>query len=146
MPAQLSLDLETAVVDWLRSDQYVAPALGDTPADQRIWSKDAPREVPLPWVIVRNLGDEMEWESDGTGVGTHTLKITVHGGEQDQVVTIKDLIAAALKDAPLAFAGGQLLYLRRESRTPDLDPDPAPEGVDCFSDFALFKALVECST
>ena len=112
----------------------------------------APPETDLPYAEIGEPEDEAEYQSEGEdGWAPYddrtTIPISIFAPTAKGAKDLANLVEKSLNDAPLTFLAGELLYLRRAARAnPALDPDPAPDGGDCWSVPMTFMAITSKTT
>lgn len=100
------------------------------------------RTLQLPYAKVGEPDeDDSYWTTDGDGLADGHLEIAAYAATKKAARVLGDSIAASLQDAPLAFKAGILIYLRQTSRAAELDPDPGPDGGDCWSETRQFRFM-----
>jgi hypothetical protein len=95
--------------------------------------------APLPYGVLHEPDeddDDLNTSGDRTAEGH--LEIHCYAPTKKAARKLGDAIEASLKDAPLEFTAGWLVYLRQSGRTAELDPDPAPGGGDCWDELRMF--------
>lgn len=106
----------------------------------------APPGTRQPYARVGDLDEDADYDGldahsapyDDTGA----FPILVLASTDAQAKALGKLVAAALNDAPLRFADGELLQIRRGPRgAPVLDPSPAPGGEACWVVHLIFRTI-----
>ena len=104
------------------------------------YSGEAPPEQPLPLAVLTEPDEEDEyWTTTNNALASGHLQIAIYAGDRKAARRLGDRIRDLLWDAPLAFAAGRLVYLRPYSRSAMLDPDPGPDGNDCWQEVRIFE-------
>jgi hypothetical protein len=100
------------------------------------------QDAPLPYA---QLGEPDEDDEDLNAQGDRTadghFEVTCYAATKKEARRLGDLVAASLKDAPLAFSAGKLMYLRQSGRTAMEDPDPAAGGGACWDEVRQFRFI-----
>ena len=117
-----------AAAAYLLADAALASAFGQAAF---AWADQAPAGTPLPMLILGDLDGHAEYQSPGADGLTPwdergTWPVRVYAAGKAQAIALGRRVEAALFDAALTFADGQLLYCRRESAATDKDPASAP--------------------
>lgn len=109
-------------------------------------------EATLPYARILEFAEDAEYQSeDEAGSSPYddraSIPIAVYASTAAAAKSLGKILSNALTDAPLAFDDGELLYLRRVSKSnPSIDPDDAPDGGDCWSVNLIFPAITAKST
>lgn len=146
-------DLMAAVVAWLRLDQAVVAALGETATSPRIFADLEARGTAAPWVSFSEPDEDESYETvDPTGrpssvtAGLFHAEITGPGGSGGKLAIrqLAELIGDTIEDAPLTFADGTLIYLRRTGRKFPIFREPGTGGTAQFYKRILeFEYMIE---
>jgi hypothetical protein len=102
----------------------------------------APPGTALPYLSIQPDDNESSRPSDTAGgfIARGLLGLASFGADRLAAYTLAELAEAALAEAPpLSFRAGRLMVLRRTGRTLGLDPDPAPDGGDCWMELRLYE-------
>lgn len=141
-PPPIAGDLVEALVARL-SAAMVAPGLLSWAGTGR---SPGFREAALPFALIGTLDEEADYQEDGSGhapfddVGS--VPLLVFAGTEAAARALSRAISAALTDAPLVFADGDLLMIRRTARgSPVLDVDPAAGGKGCWTAHLMFATI-----
>jgi hypothetical protein len=103
---------------------------------------DAEAGQALPYGdLVEPDEDDSDLNTSGDREADGQLEIHFYAADKKSAKRLGDLAEASLKDAPLLFSAGWLVYLRQSSRSAVLDPDPAPGGGDCWDETRLFHFI-----
>lgn len=95
--------------------------------------------APLPYGQVGEPDEDNEdLNTQGDRTADGHLEITCFGPTKKEARALGDRVASALTTPPLAFTAGILVYFRQSGRTASLDPDPAPDGGDCWAEVRQF--------
>jgi hypothetical protein len=93
----------------------------------------------LPYAVVLEPDEsDSALNTEGDQLADGHLAIACYAASKKEARLAGDRVSAALQDAALAFAAGDLVFLRQESRSAALDPDPAPGGGDCWQESRVF--------
>jgi|GEM_PF-3603081 len=116
----------------------------------RLWKDWVPDEVdgeavamPLATFLV-DQNVSLSWNTAGEALHDGTFTVSVYTEDEALSGSLRTQIAAALKDAPLSFTDGVLIYLRgRNLGGGTKDPDPGPGGVDVWETVALYRYMIQ---
>ena len=100
----------------------------------------------LPYLVLSEPEGSDEYESasaDGTPNGLERLQIqaAIYASGKAAARALRRQLRATLKDAPLVFAGGTLLYLRPSTHSGARDPDLGPDGETVWQEVQIFDCL-----
>jgi hypothetical protein len=118
-------DLVAACIAWLRLQPAIVAAFGESLAVPKFFSDIAERSIQPPWLAFYEPEEDEGFETkDGTNlasslaVGTLACEVIGGGGPNGKLYVrqLAETIAQTLTDAPLTFADGTLVYLRRSKR------------------------------
>lgn len=143
-PPPPAADLVEAAVAYLTARPELAAAFG-TPL--WCWGEEAPRRTPYPFAVLTSALEASSWASvDADGDVPYQddlqLAVAVYATDKDLARSLGRLLESALDDAPLAFATGQLLLIRRASRSTAKGPGYGPGGVDAWQCALTFECSV----
>lgn len=95
--------------------------------------------APLPYAVLHEPDeDDEDLNTSGDRMAEGHLEVHCYGPTKKAARALGDRVEALLKDSPLQFSAGWLVYLRQSGRSAVLDPDPAPGGGDCWDEVRLF--------
>lgn len=137
-------DFAAAVIAALEQNGACAAAFGDTPASPRFHGVQAATAVPVPYARVLELPAGATFESaDGAGLVHYyeagELQLDVFAASESSARSLGKLAAAALNDAPLVFADGQLLELRQARAFFVPEPEAGPGLALVYHRVLLFQ-------
>jgi hypothetical protein len=122
-PGQPTLpnDLVAAAIIWLRQQPAIVSAFGDSATTPKFGSDISLPKTSLPYLNFSEPDEDESYESaDYTGqpssLSDGVLGIDLVGTSKLQVRLLAEQVSAVLNDAPLTFADGVLVYLRRMTR------------------------------
>ena len=111
----------SALIAWIRLQPALVAAFGDSTTTPKFSSDLAPTKTAPPWLEFFEPEEDESYESeDYTGLPSSlcdgTLGCELVGTGKLQVRLLAEQVAAVVNDAPLTFADGVLVYLRRTAR------------------------------
>ena len=119
--APLPPDLVAAIIAWLRQQQAIVAAFGDSATTPKFGSDLVSTKTAPPYLTFFEPDEDESYESaDFTGLPSSltdgTLGCDLVGTGKLQVRQLAEQVAAVVNDAPLTFQDGVLVYLRRTTR------------------------------
>jgi hypothetical protein len=141
-------DFPAAVIAALQQNGACAQAFGDSAQSPKFHGVQAATGVQLPYARVLELPADEQFESaDGAGVVHYyeagELQLDVFAASESSARSLGKLAAAALNDAPLLFADGQLLELRQSRAFFAPEPDAGPGAAVVYHRVVLFRYRVQ---
>jgi hypothetical protein len=98
--------------------------------------------APMPYgVMAEPDEDDDDLNTSGDRMAQGHLEIHFYAPTKKLARSLGDQAEASLKDAPLLFSAGWLVYLRQSGRMADLDPDRAPDGSSVWDEMRQFRFM-----
>lgn len=140
----IGADFVAAVTAQLGAVASVARAFGHSPSTPKFQGIQAATAVALPYARILELPADTTFESaDGAGVIHYyeagELQVDVFATSESQARTLGRLVASALDDAPLIFATGTCLEIRRSRAFFTPEPDAGPGTAIVYHRVLLFR-------
>ncbi len=146
-------DLMAAAVAYLRSIPEVVKIFGDAPPEApKFWSDYAGvsgSEDKLPYLVLTELASQESYETitddDIAGeVADGIMQFDTFAEGKTEARQLSTLVADTLRDAPLEFDGGGLIYFRPVARSYPVVTAVGPQGAaTAFKRTIQFRFLVE---
>lgn len=129
----LPADLAAAIARRLER-ALVAPGLAT-------WCGAGPaaESTPLPYCDLRDPSESTMPLDRATTLATGQVELSSYAKSRGDARALGDLAEAAIRAAPLRFAAGRLMSLRRTLRNLAKDRDDAPEGGDCWREMRIYE-------
>jgi len=121
---------------WAALCAYVAEEL---PELNGLWEGRAPDEVDgleleMPFAVYEDgAGVGPEYLTGSPAIQTGSASISIYTTSRESALTLSRALADVVRDAPLRFEDGRLMYLRAGlTYAPRLEDQPGPGGVDVW--------------
>jgi hypothetical protein len=138
------------VVDAVAAFVNAHPTLTDSTAfgGAWLWLGRAPDDTAMPYGTVTAYSVTPSHDSGEAGtshgsIDTGTFQLSIFSTSRANCGRLASLVRSTLSDAPLSFAGGQLMHLRPGPFRIDLDPDPGPDGQDVWQAVVMFDVMID---
>lgn len=131
--ASATPDLFAALVAHLRSVPDLVEAFGDSATTPKFWPEVAPNTfngAPIrnPILVYTEIaGVPGNYSSDGSYIEDGTFQISIFADGKQESRDLARSVSAALKDAPLTFSDGTLMFLRRSNWHSPPQPETGPD-------------------
>jgi hypothetical protein len=146
-------DLPSAMLGRLRSMPTVVSAFAEDTSlasTTKFWADFAPAGVILPWAVYEEVDGDIQYMTPRAGhvasIETGQVRWTIVGEGRRAVRDLGRVLATVLDDAPLEFAGGQLMEIR--ARKPFFAPvrDLAPGTPHAVARVVVFDYMLSRTT
>lgn len=121
-------------------DANVAALTGELYSDRAPNTESDGSAKALPYAVYdQGVGGVVDYMTISPQVTSGTVSIAIYSTSKTEANSLARSLASTLKDAPLEFTDGTLMYFRaRTIYQGTLDPDPGPGGVDIYQSVVLF--------
>jgi hypothetical protein len=134
----LPYDLVDAVVAWLRAELPGGTLPGGVHSGFAGLTSDGSQRR-MPYIEIYESNESSGYQTNNISLETGTLWFNLYSISRLGGRKAADAIQKQLKDAPLAFEVGYLIYLRQSSRRFQKDPDPGVGGVTVYQETRSFS-------
>ena len=145
-------DLPAAAIGWLRAQPSIVAAFGDdtsSPATKKFWADEAESSPSLPWAVYMEDPGPQTYMTGDLGstpyIDEGIVRFFVVAASRKQARTLGGMIATALTDPPLQFAGGLLMYMRPSNQFFTPTGDIAPDSPSAYVRVVVFNTMVQRS-
>lgn len=137
-PVPLPYDLVDALVAHTRANLPSSTLPGGTHYDWAGPTADG-TERPLPYVDVVRVSESRSYQSDENYIATGMLQASVFGRTRLSAAMAADRMSATLKQSPLQFQTGRLMYFAESDLRGGKDPDPGTGGGVVYQEMRMFS-------
>ena len=137
-PVVTYADLWESLVAYV--DTSVTALAGAIYADRSPNTEEDGDAKTLPYAVYdQGVGGVIDYMTISPQITSGTASIAIYSTSKTEANSLARSLASTLKDAPLEFTDGTLMYFRaRTIYQGTLDPDPGPGGVDIYQSVVLF--------
>jgi hypothetical protein len=141
------MDLIASLASTLNTAPTLAAAFGST---GWLWLGRAPAGVAMPYAVLFDTSNEVEYESSGPGgytpvVERVTGQASIFADDRAEARALSDLFRYELNRATAPITTGDLMHLWVTGHNVELDPDPGPDGSDVWQAVIRFDASINTS-